>query len=579
MKKFSLKKVTAAVSTAAMIASMGTMAFADGEAALQITSGENNGTNNLYSYTIDYSSIVGSGEINENGVSMLVYGKTVDAGVDGYMDEETYGNGMQILGVEQNSKEASDKKFNLVLTTNTDTNGYYFVPGKPVIVAVNATGTPKYATIKTYANAEAKDVLVTDVSLVDERLVFEAGESNKAENGTEAKVKEAAEKAVKAQFICADNVSISELSVGTYNKTDLTVPVTFKATVAKDAVFTGGTGANKTDFKVANDIVINGTVTVKYDAVNATDVTGDKKVSVSETEVKVGETISTEKIAAEFKKTVSEVTLKNIDGTVTDKLSLSYVENVNATVECGALSGETYPVTLTINAGTVSNNGLVQVGDSNLTITYQVTVTELTKIDSISGTFPSECTITNVDEWTNDKIKDAAVTKFSEVEGITVYSGDITIEELKGDAAAKMSDFVIVAELPEEFDPETSESVQVTVKVTGINPDTTNDVLKNGYQVTPFSLGTITVTLQLGTKVMLGDVNGDEKVNGSDVTTLKNHVGKIVVNEDLNDSESAKFKAADVNGDNKVNGSDVTALKNHVGKIVVSDIIGTEVLK
>ncbi len=50
-----------------------------------------------------------------------------------------------------------------------------------------------------------------------------------------------------------------------------------------------------------------------------------------------------------------------------------------------------------------------------------------------------------------------------------------------------------------------------------------------------------------------GDVNGDENVNVSDVTTLVNMILGVVAKDE---------QVADINGDGKVNVSDVTALIN-----------------
>ena len=57
---------------------------------------------------------------------------------------------------------------------------------------------------------------------------------------------------------------------------------------------------------------------------------------------------------------------------------------------------------------------------------------------------------------------------------------------------------------------------------------------------------------------MLGDVNGDGKINVNDITKVAAHVkGKKILDE------SAK-KRADVNGDGKINVNDITKIAAHV---------------
>ena len=57
---------------------------------------------------------------------------------------------------------------------------------------------------------------------------------------------------------------------------------------------------------------------------------------------------------------------------------------------------------------------------------------------------------------------------------------------------------------------------------------------------------------------LIGDVNGDDKVNSSDITAL---VNLVISGNDLTPNQKL---AADANGDDKVNSSDITALVNLV---------------
>lgn len=556
MKKFSLKKVTAAVSTAAMIASMGTMAFADEfDNGLKVSDVTPAGAaSGVYTYEIDYSAIEG-GISNENGVSLLVYGAT-SAGGDGVnnwtADESGYDDTkMQILGVDQNAKGASDNKFTVVLTTNdTDSNGYHFKEGKPVIVAVNAGGAVKYAKIERNATATAQDVLVDGVSLVDGKLDFVADESNKAENGTEAKVKEAAKNAVKAKFINAAGVSVSDLVVGTYNKNDLTVPVTFKATVAKDTVFTGGTEENQTDFKVANDIVIEGTVKVYYTVVEATVITNS---GVTMTESELENAIDAKAKVKELlkAKTDVKVTLKN--GDVTDEVTLDFTDSTgNATV--GEVSEPTIPensndkvytVPVTVKGGITGAKGIVKVGDADKTVDVKVTVTAKKVINGINGfTLGTTATISDKSQWNVEGIAGAALAQLAAPNGVAVSVNDVAVDQVK----VELKDLTLTTTLKPATITEDTTSVDVTIKATALTGSSlvdTHCIDPNGVE-----LGTVTVNFQAFKR---GDINNDGDVKNNDLTLF----ARIMAGNANWPSEASKA-AADINKDGDVKNNDLT---------------------
>ena len=59
---------------------------------------------------------------------------------------------------------------------------------------------------------------------------------------------------------------------------------------------------------------------------------------------------------------------------------------------------------------------------------------------------------------------------------------------------------------------------------------------------------------------LLGDINGDGKVNTSDVSKANSHTKKVTT------LTGYEFACADVNGDGKVNTSDVSKMNAHVKK-------------
>ncbi len=567
MKKFSLKKVTAAVSTAAMIASMGTMAFADETSALALTIGEPvAGDNGVYTYTISYAGDV----TNENGVSMLAYGvKGADetAGVTGSIDENTqYGEGMRILGVEQNSKDAV-KEFKLVLTTNADgTNGYYVQAGKPVVVAVNGNGKVGYGYIKTYATANSIADILGD-KVTNGKLDLEASE---AANGADDTVKTAAKDKVVTyleSFFGNGNVTVSEDSLNVTR--DSGVSVSYTATVKA-----GKYEVDSTNYNVASDLTVQGTVTVPYTVLDATELT-NSGVTMTESELDgaTGDAAKAKVKQLLAAKTDVKVTLKN--GDVTDEVTLNFAENGNATVgdiTAGPTTAENekdtvYTVPVTVKAGITGSKGIVKVGNNYETVNINVTVTAKTVISGFAGTFPNAHTVTDKAKWTKDEVKKAVEALYKDI-AITLCDneGQTIGEDVFVDGKAlTTSDFVIEAIVP-EFES-TATSVNVTVNVTGVNSDSTNTDLKDNYTVGTVKLSDVTVTFKSYT---LGDLNGDGKITGADVGEMNAYIATKAANEpdykfyDKNNGSEIPVEAADLNGDGKITGADVGEMNAYI---------------
>lgn len=122
MKKFSLKKITAAVSAAAMIATMGTSAFAADPATGTISIDKveydtTKSTGNIHAFKIHYTTSV----TQELGVTMFSYMKSTDTSAltdDVRYTEETKGS-LKIVGVDQKA-DGTDKTIDLVVSTNSE---------------------------------------------------------------------------------------------------------------------------------------------------------------------------------------------------------------------------------------------------------------------------------------------------------------------------------------------------------------------------------------------------------------------------------------------------------------------------
>lgn len=78
--------------------------------------------------------------------------------------------------------------------------------------------------------------------------------------------------------------------------------------------------------------------------------------------------------------------------------------------------------------------------------------------------------------------------------------------------------------------------------------------LENTYRITKVA-GDLTVTVTLTREVLLGDVNGDGRVNSKDVSLLKRYFVLAATDDDV------VKENCDMNGDGKINSSDLAALK------------------
>ena len=91
-------------------------------------------------------------------------------------------------------------------------------------------------------------------------------------------------------------------------------------------------------------------------------------------------------------------------------------------------------------------------------------------------------------------------------------------------------------------------------------------VVKNGDKtISSGNVGTgykVTYNSKSYTIIVLGDLNGDGKVNTGDTLIISQHIGKL-----KNITNSNYLKAADVNRDDKINTGDSLAMRQHIGKV------------
>lgn len=560
MKKFSLKKITAAVSAAAMIATMGTTAFADvgiSGSAIKLTNVEaKQNADGTYDVTIQYDHI---GEnANKIGITMLAYGGTKNEGIKhanpvtgDTVEGNEYANTMQIVGVDQNAV-TDENKFTFKVTTAENIGGYYVKAGKSALVMVSGDQTsPAVAELK--FNKEVTSLNdITELSSITGAVA--AGTPATADN-----IKRAAQEAVEAVISGATVTP----GVVTYVEGQTKANVEYTADVQPKAEFK--TTVDKSDpvyYKNTSDSAItkSGTVEISYSAVAAEAVSGNftfAKKDVTGDETEEG-TVDLSKLKAEIKKQTATISNSEID----DKVDLS-----GATVADPVVSTDdanVYTASITVPKNTVSKKGLLTVaGDEGLTYTATITLTSKNVISAISlddSGIPGSVEV-QVDTEGATPTKDAVVAKLPTVESLA----DKIATYDTGKTAA-FSNFKA------EWSGVADGKIKLVVTGFAETADTTitNDYMfANGASIV---VAEVTVTTTVKPAYNLGDVSGpngvpDLKVNVYDLNAVYAHM-----NEEALITDEAIFAAADCSGpngvpDKKVNVYDLNRIYDHMNEV------------
>lgn len=142
MKKHLFKKVAAFVTVASMVASLGTVAFADNyyESGIRITSVNYKSAKVAGEYDVTVSYLVDDDVKNDIGVTMLAYTKTdskLSVSDKGY---DEYDASMQIVGIDQKEQKAQTGSFEFRVTTNGDSDAIKVAYNVPSIILVSGDG-------------------------------------------------------------------------------------------------------------------------------------------------------------------------------------------------------------------------------------------------------------------------------------------------------------------------------------------------------------------------------------------------------------------------------------------------------
>ncbi|MDY5231805.1 MAG: dockerin type I repeat-containing protein [Eubacteriales bacterium] len=557
MKKFSLKKITAAVSAAAMIATMGTSAFASEITVTNdtITISDTDG-DGIFDITVNYTSTVN----NEIGVTMLTYGMSDDSDIAASTGYAT--TGMKIVGVDQSAGAVAKDgtgSFNFKVSAIKNSNGgYYLKRGVDAIIAVSGDGVPTGST-PTYNTIKLDPLTATSASFVDATSISVGYYSYDDENAKIDKIKTA---------ITGKKVNVA--AVGTAKDEENNPLESYTATY---------TLAGTEEVAKENDkyyVTIPNTATFDVDSVDASCIaipTGGIKAEIPVTLNRVAWTATTIELTG-----AKEVSLTK--GDVTDGIDKAVK---NALVAKGFVikdaNEHSANVTNPNDAIAVESTGTAYDANATVdqTLTYKVTATNAKSeqdgvaVATLASGEIADITVTvaalDADQFivaTAEGTKGGAA-----VPSVTVPNGtkeadakaalteaidNITVKNATGDKTE--SGWTTSGEWSIAGYDATNESAATYTATIAIAEPTERGTDK-GVNKDSIKL-TLTLNVEAKPAGILGDVDGNGAVNKMDVTVLARYLagwsGYTLKNESL----------ADVDANDTVNKMDATVLARHL---------------
>ena len=566
MKKFSLKKITAAVSAAAMIATMGTSAFADIDSnksqngtgislksdvsVIQAKDSENNYITGVYDVTVSFT----TEQQQEIGVTLFAYAPQTQNPAPtlgtGYTDQTT----TPIVGVDQKEMTGTEGSITFRVSTNDSASikmsegqiGIVKVSGDKVDApAVALFSIPVAPWAITGVAASKASVPVTEVTGINY-------------NATVEEIAAAIKNAI-------DKVTVT----GANGKTaDWTVPETLSGvTVADYTPGKAGTFTAKVplaQFRPSDAAATIGdvneltfAVTVNKDTWTATEASlvdgNNLTAEVTQTADKLKEDLKGREIA-----------LKGADNKLYE-ISINGLWIGDAVVDD---ANKTVTFKITVPAGNY--------GDDNVTVKVEAAkefdvvykLTDLTKIID-----PATLTLTyDGNALTADSTGAYAVEVEKGTEDPTAKAV-IGLKNKKDQVAEVDTAYTLSAWTSEPTYAKDTPGVYTFT--TTITP--AEDYSLDGGAAT--KVVTLKVTVKDGESIIIGDINHNGSVDGVDYSIFKNHITGISEYTPLKDSNSYNYKAADINGSGTVDGVDYSIFKNHITGISENANIGKTVNK
>ena len=596
-----LKKVGSVMTTAALLATLGTTAFADGDGTVgvggdgisitKVETVQHENSTDVYDVTVTYKTT----KKNVTGMTLLAYRANTNDNTPGDMkldpdaqknayDDSKYGEDenspkkMQIVGIEQSAAVdgTSDNKtgsFTFTVTTNSTSNGaYYIEKGKKALVAVSGDQCkPAYALFGVNATATSASCNLGTVQINANESIDNAlndwMESNK-ENIT-------VEFFNNGKDLGIDTVKLKDVDFSSVNSWTKDSSGAYKATVTlpKEQI------SDVVDIN-SDSIPLYLTATVEIQAVPGT-VTklAGQTVTTSGSELSAELTVSkkdlgetpgipalTDLLNTKFKTaTISDGGNPALEdrinatfalespGTTYDGNEYRYIATVGGDDEA-SLKGEkgevklnakaTIKVKVTLSEDSITVNGIVDKGHNSITA-----------IDSV--TIPSGTT------------EETAI--------IDAVKAELDKKEYKLAYKKNNSEDLSYASIPVD------NTVNVVYSSTSVVPDT-NDTTKG---TVTFNIGSIegisttysfTVPYTTAPAFTYGDVNNDGMIDGDDIAQIVTHIkkeakGETFLFEDFNTKEKIPEMYGDVTGDFKnpevgltIDGDDIAQIVTHIKK-------------
>lgn len=385
-----LKKVGSVVTTAAMLASLGTTGFAADNAdksfkegnginikSVKVTQVANSDT--LFDVEVEYEGTA----TNNIGVTMLTYAKH-GSKLDSY---EAYGDGMQIVAVDQHSNP-EDKKFSFKVTTSTENeNAIYMEQGNAGIVAISGDGVTGLSA--------AKVVIPKSTVYATKGEITDAVSISVAANAIDDTVKAAIKSAVAGKTVNLKNASnavvgTTEVDESWINVSDA-VDGVWKYTVTVPTSATVGAVDEEAPLVISEAISIADQVaTVNLTSVEATKVSKFKGIALESNTATVnvsrynftvpddlaselnGKEVEVIAEANEIKKEVSGV----VTISIADEGGNTTFTQPTVTTDTEHIGAGTYVTTVTVKGATTNEN--LTISDEGLSFEVKFVVSDNT---------------------------------------------------------------------------------------------------------------------------------------------------------------------------------------------------------
>ena len=509
-----LKKVGSVITTAALLATLGTTAFADAPekytdsnegTGIKITDvrTEQVGTSDIYKVTVDYYTTVD----NLTGMTMMMYTKN-DINDPSSLEKPRYEASMKIVGIDQQAgkkgatgtaADDADKKGSFVfnITTNeSGSNGYYVKKGVPALIAVSGDQcTPAYALCGVNAVADSATINVTKV--------------------TQDAPANATDEEIKGLLNNNDDVMNAKIDIRDANKDLITQAGVSDATASGWEKQADGTFKNTYTFAqgcktvsgvdLQKAISVSIVATITKTAVNANTVSSVDGLTAKEGSVNTFEkTYSADQNTEEsvikdalFKDKTAKIANGIATGTVT--LESGWAKSTGTAYDKSADEDQNLVYEVTIpNTATVTGNEYLKIAADGLKFTVNVTVSRTQYISAITlDGAPGSIDVSST--ATDDQIKEAL--------NKAIKNATIKIDETEADKSKLTMEWVIAR----------TENVPTSAKLHVSAVDSSlGNLPASGIDVTP----AIAIKVKTGSNYGLADLNGDGSVDAQDAAEV-----------------------------------------------------------